>query len=211
MSDFKETQHGRNHRPGGSDPIPGIGGIQFNSGTYGPENVGDWLSIETTGFGGPLSAGVMFQVEYDFRTELNGGEWNLNTNGGPIMVTASDEEHSLTGTLNLRADGDIQASVGGQIYLYNDVGSYLLIDSGGGTVFLHSEADLTIEASGSSDLTIDNTGSGDLILSSNGEIQANLVVGQVLRVRDNGNNAIFEVREDASIHIKTGQTVTADL
>ena len=69
MSDFKETQHGRNHRPGGSDPIPGIGGLQFNEGTYGPENLGDWLHVETTGDDGDFAGSVFQQsTATDFTT-----------------------------------------------------------------------------------------------------------------------------------------------
>lgn len=40
-------QHGRRHAVGGSDPIPGASGIQFDI-----ANIGDWLDVQTTDTGG---------------------------------------------------------------------------------------------------------------------------------------------------------------
>lgn len=42
--------HGRDHLPGGADPVT-IGGLQYNiAEMYGPYNVGDWLDVKTTSF-----------------------------------------------------------------------------------------------------------------------------------------------------------------
>lgn len=47
---LKPPSHGRDHLPGGQDPIVGLaGGMQMHNGTYGDDNVGDWLMAETTG------------------------------------------------------------------------------------------------------------------------------------------------------------------
>ena len=60
MTRLFPAKHADTHRPvgflgpsdpGGSDPIQipaGGSGIQFNVGTYGPDNVGDWTKIETS-------------------------------------------------------------------------------------------------------------------------------------------------------------------
>lgn len=65
MSDFKETQHGRNHRPGGSDPIPGLSGIRF-----GVENVGSYLHVETTS--GDVKFKLAVETFFEVRNSFGG-------------------------------------------------------------------------------------------------------------------------------------------
>ncbi len=54
--------------------------------------------------------------------------------------------------------------------------------------------------------------SADVVdFNQDGDMIVHLESGKKVEVRDSSNNPIFQVREDASIHIKTGQTITADL
>jgi hypothetical protein len=60
---------------------------------------------------------------------------------------------------------------------------------------------------------------GAIILNSNDGVEINptdhvrilLGSGEVVSVLDPSNNSIFEVRSDGTIHIKTGDTIVADL
>ncbi len=84
------------------------------------------------------------------------------------------------------------------------------------SIYLSSAVETRIEAA--TNLDLQGT-EGVTVGSASGEIDVNpgtnlvvsLLVGGKLRVRDHLGNAIFEVREDATIHIKTGQTIVADL
>lgn len=64
----KPPIHGRDHRPGGADPIPGTG-IQFD--TY--PQAGNWLYAETTGgTGSPHGYGIELVATDDISMETDG-------------------------------------------------------------------------------------------------------------------------------------------
>lgn len=100
--------HGRTHLPGGSDPILGIGGLQYggdDTPTYGPNNVGDWLSVEASGIGGTVNAAIAFIID-------NNGGFYVNDNGdGGININ----DHGAGG-VQIQADGS------GPINLFNEGG-----------------------------------------------------------------------------------------
>jgi hypothetical protein len=76
-------------------PVSSGGGLQFNSGTYGADNVGDWLVVETTSFGGSQGAGVYFHDQ--------GG-------GGMIFQSTSTGSPDASGVA-LKVDGNYNAGI----------------------------------------------------------------------------------------------------
>ena len=78
--DQKPILHGRDHSPGGADPIPDLGGIQFD--TY--PQAGQWLYIETDGSDTSPSG---FGMEF-FDTSGNGIDLAANA-GGDIVLRAT--------------------------------------------------------------------------------------------------------------------------
>ncbi len=115
---------------------PGDGGIQFNSGTYGPLNVGDWLDVETTGTGGTFNEGIQLAAF--------GGNILLYGTQGIFLQTAGTGDIDITqsGTGALRLEQQSGASLihllcsiaGDRIVLQTTTGEirFTTVGSGGG-------------------------------------------------------------------------------
>lgn len=121
----KPIIHGRDHRPDGVDPIPGIGGIMFD--TY--PQAGNWLYVETddeTGSGGSPS-GLGVEV-YDaspnggimFTSDAGGvrSRISLNEFGGDDIILDPADRVVIQGTAQITGglivfgnDADISTNV----------------------------------------------------------------------------------------------------
>lgn len=98
MKDRKPIIHGRDHAPGGADPIPGLivdfeGFIRF---VTRPQD-GAWLYIETTGAMSPEGLGFYLLVrDHDARIEVEQTLWevvsqlNIAASDGVLMQAATD-------------------------------------------------------------------------------------------------------------------------
>ncbi len=197
-------------------------GLQFNSGTYGPDNVGDYSSIESTG-----------TIVADF-TQPNGSANN--------ETTASLGFNSANGTIFTQDPANAFGGLGAVVGVYqvssSGAGASCLDivakdDASGGsgqvtavsvTADSKSTTDLegivivsSVRSPGSGDAygiqaTAANTGTGREIaaLFSAGGHQTG--ANSLAILCETGIGApIFEVRNDGSVHIKTGTAVIADL
>ena len=167
--------HGPTHMIDGEDPVPGIGGLQYGGDdpVYGPENVGAWLHVVTTGTGGPDDAGLILQNSGDGSLELDdlsGGGLSLNTyNDGGIFI-----EDKAAGGIFLKGDNDggifLNDRGGGGISLNtDDAGGIALNDPDGGSIEVTSGR---LGTGGSIVLRLGSTGLGvglpELILTTQG-------------------------------------------
>lgn len=82
------SNHASTHLPEGSDPLPSSsgGGIQFNSGTYGADNTGDYLYVETNVSATPGPNGY-------------GQEFIDSSGNGIHILTSNEEDGNLNGLL----------------------------------------------------------------------------------------------------------------
>ncbi len=164
---------------------------------YDFDNVGDWLSVETTNRGGPDNVAYRFVDSggRGFLFRSLGGNILIEMDGGnfDFEAVAGGSPPNLIGNLaglNFQSDGDIT-----------------LQTNATGDITFTSSNDMAIGAG--LDLAI--TGDTLTFTSNNDVVIGRLVSGKKLQITDSGGNPIFEVREDASVHIKTGQTIVADL
>jgi hypothetical protein len=164
----KPILHGRDHRPGGVDPIPGIGGIAFD--TY--PQAGEWLYVETDGAGTtPSGFGMEFfddsgngiDISADGchvrLNEFGSGDAQLVTTAGDALlqgqsvevkaVTSGDPAtfRSHGGTTLVTSDVVafqtplVQLKVGDLIVQLDDAGSFTIFDDG--TAQKYVEVDIT--------------------------------------------------------------------
>lgn len=157
----KPILHGRDHASGGVDPIPGIGGIGFD--TY--PQAGNWLYAETDDESGAGGSPSGYGIELDdfstggvFLGALGGGGLTLRTVGG--------------GLIWLRGSGQVKIDSGGSssilvtsqdIMTLQSIGEMLLKSNptGGATPQIH------LEEGSAYDLTLDLS-QGILTVATNG-------------------------------------------
>ncbi len=140
----------------------------------------------------------------DLSTELASGiRFNHDNEGGWLEVVTNDHFESPDGEVGVfiqdtTSEGvDISARDSGntknaKLFITPDVAD-LGLSGGGATPFLSLQ-----RSAGRTQLT----GELYVLLSA---------TGKTLSVFDSGNNPVFEVRNDGSVHIKTGTSVIADL
>jgi hypothetical protein len=124
--DQKPIMHGRDHSPGGNDPIPDLGGIQFD--TY--PQAGQWLYVETDGTDtSPSGFGMEFFDDSGNGIDLaSHGDITLRATGG--------------GGINITTTGDFLAGP-----LQQDVGDPTILTGQGITIHNNdSSASLTLES-----------------------------------------------------------------
>ena len=146
--------HGRDHRPGGSDPL------------------GEWY------------------LHWGSNEDTHGLGLYADT-AHLIHIISTNEIELETPFLFLQGDGTSPARIYSFTLLDVQCDSINLTGNGGGIAL----ADF----------------SGGDITTDGGSLLVTLRTGKKLRVLDNGGNPIFEVREDGTVHIKTGGTIQADL
>lgn len=205
-------------------PPTGGSGFQFNAGTYGADNVGDYSLIEATGF----SAIDFSQPHSTFTADVENFSMGINTANG-ILFTCDPANINNTGNPAVTIEYIVQTGGFGAYGLNilatdNTTGGSgpvtgAVISASGKTsagiagLFSHgvgiagSSGDVYgIQASGKS------SGSGrEIGLSTQtggGQTGANSLA---LLCSTHLGAAIFEVRDDGSVHIKTGTAVIADL
>ncbi len=184
------VRHADQHNPDGSDPLTGFIRYDF-------ENVGDWVSVETTNRGGPDN------VAYRF----------VDSGGRGFLF------RSLGGNILIEMDGgnfDFEAVSGGSPP--NLIGNLNSLD-------FQSLGDVTLQTNTTGDMTLssanDNSVGAGAVLTLSGTpitivpgsdiVVDRLTTGHKFQMKDDGGNPIFEVREDGTFHIKTGATWIADL
>ncbi len=176
-------RHADQHHPDGSDALKAI--------VYDYANVGDWLYIKTTGGGGPLGRAFGIQLGPDGFRDLE-----INATDGVVSADILFNPYQFDVTAQ-----SINFSTGD--------GSFE-VDPGRDAVFnMLATHTFSIASSTGSTFVVDND--HDITAAPSEDFVVQLLSGQKLVVLDSSVSPIFEVREDASIHIKTGQTIVADL
>lgn len=124
------------------------GGLQFNSGTYGPNNFGDWLKVTVDG-----SAPGGFGMEF------------VSTGGGGLNFTTDDD-----GPLELKANGDggieIESNGDGDLIFRQTGDAPLLIEQAGEADLevLQNAFSFLLKLRASGDILVDLFGGGYLIV-----------------------------------------------
>ncbi len=152
------------------------GGLQYHAGTYGPHNIGDWLSVATTSFepGKHYSqefltgqAGVAILTQ-DVGEYIDHGSWvNVLIKGQDICLASTVDAgdvgaewylgKGITGLLYyLHGGQDVGYTEGGAHIRYTRGGEYLVYTTEGGF-------------DGSGDIQFTTSGSGDESSIQNGE------------------------------------------
>lgn len=166
-------KHGRDHRPGGQDPIGG-GAI-----AYDLENVGGWLEITTTSHGGDANIGIFLND-----TEATGGGIIIATAGNPGISL-----NSTNGAISLNDYGTHGILLG-----ENGAGSITIVDNaGGGGISIQelSDAGLNIENQGTATLAITQSGGNDpLALVSNAGISSTDTSGDGIQIQEMSDGGI---------------------
>lgn len=130
----------------------------------------------------------MSYVDHGHRHGTGGSD---RQGGGFVAMDVDGNEASSLTVVATNADGE-----GNGIYIESQDGQGISLKaSDGGEVSLSSnDATGTVRLSADAQITID--------LNS---------VGAKLRVNNHSGSSIFEVREDGTVHIKTGTSIVADL
>lgn len=190
---------------------PSVGGITVT----GTPDVGDvptatsptTATWQDTSGGPPFLSGSGSPVGSAAATSI--GQLYIDTTNGALWIAGA------TGSADwFSVGGFIPSSLGTGVQLDADASSYWEVkDLAAGRVGLivtSADAGGTTNPSvGTANNTLDDGNTGAATFQ--GAMEIDLTAGQSLTVKDSGGNPIFEVREDATVHIKTGQTVVADL
>ncbi len=130
--------HGRDHATGGADPIPGIGGIQFDV-----ENDGGWLYVTTedaTEAGGsPTGHGILlddFSGGGVYLAAHSGGIFEIHTVGGGDVVISSSNDLTVGPLFQDGGTAVTRLSGQGVRVLNNDGSGHATIGSTGLDVYL---------------------------------------------------------------------------
>ena len=165
----KPILHGRDHSPGGADPIPGLGGIQFE--TY--PQAGEWLYVETTGAGtSPSGYGMEFFDDGANGIDLASGSNRIDINAFGSdrieMVCQDDFTVNASGDMTLTISGALNASSSGDAVVSSSSGISVLQRNGGtyGPTWLEvSDGVLTFLLNGTPIFKVDGTDSSYHILT----------------------------------------------
>ncbi len=184
MPRLKPPIHGRDHRPGGADPIPGLEAELH----WGVNNDDD-------------SVGLTLNAHNTVTVDADTDDINLTTNAGGKVTIQTDTARATIGPneISLNADGSIDststdtttifalhgigldtrwtAAVGGPINMYADDG--VLIDGGKGGVTLQAPE--------------------HAVTGGAGNIIAKLTAGKSFIVKNAAGTAVFEVDENGTI------------
>ena len=165
---MSHVDHGWRHAPkanGGTDPIPGIGGIQFD--TY--PQVGGFLTVETTG-------------DMDLFTATDGANITLSTDSatpGNITLVALQE-----GDIEIRTKGDGQLQLiadgegGIALTTFDSVDGWIEVTSAAGIV-TESNLDTRIAAYGDIEFTLRSAATSFTVFDSS--------AAPILRVDEDGS------------------------
>ncbi len=208
----KPILHGRDHSPGGNDPIPGLGsggGIDFD--TY--PQAGQWLYVETDGPDtSPSGLGMEFYDQGENGIDMASAGCHLQLND----YGSNDAALTAGGDLGLGGDGVTMSATSGITII-----SHATLDIHATSVFmvdphllLRSDKDVVIDSAGSVTMTLDTTGSiADwLVQAQIPTIRlANITSAEFFRIMDGADQPLLEVRGDGTLHILTGATWVADL
>ncbi len=201
------TRHADQHNPDGSDPIAGM--IR-----YDVENVGDWLSIETTDtFIGPdpppprmqgADPGMVLKID------------SANDFGSGLVIWAHDTVLSHDPVWQFTSSGSYYFLNGQNDIGYTEGGNLTRYSGGGGITFyttdpdFNNAGDFSVFTSGS----LDNQ-AGDIYLDARygddtGEVQISYGDDGTLTIKHH-NTTVMQFQADGTIHIQTGATIIADL
>jgi hypothetical protein len=213
-------RHGDTHDPTkGSDRIPGIGGFI----RYDFENVGDWLSIQAKGYGGPLGraigllltdGGKDFQIlatDSDDPDDLYAGvvgslfinPYLFQVDNESIQMRNVSTGYEFSNFFELIAAEDLTIFTGD----LGSGGSFLVRPSSVGSPVRDPLLDIEYQGVTSivnqsiSLFAFGDTGDGDVAVYATG----------TSTIYDASSNPALQVQSDGSVHIRTGQTITADL
>lgn len=189
---MKPAIHGRDHRPGRSDPIPGIIVFDFL-------NTGGWLSIDAAEF-------ITLLAQEDIRLVVDGT--------GDIVLDTTDGDDIL-----LEAGDDIVATVtgaGGTITLNNGTSLFLVAQgaaySQGRSLDHRILAPIGGETIPGFSVTGTTLGALWVQISSVGQHTHKLGSGKTLTVLNSSGNPIMRLDESTgNLHLKAGASILMDL
>lgn len=216
--------HGRRHRPGGSDPLPGVI-------VYDAYNVGGWLKIDTTGVGAPVAGLGIYLQATDGQITLNSDD--LINLIAPQVLAQVDESFVVrlggsgavfqvdsvgTGPYQIVAEwqGDVKVGIQDASKAWkvqNDTGNDLMSTYGDGSTTF------TLYDNGAYFLIQDSSATAfpfyadlNLVETRAPNTRIRITSGSgIVAVYDSSNNLIFVVNEDGSLQGKTGQSLVFDL
>ena len=226
-------RHGRSHRPGGSDPIPGLEGLRYDT-----DNEGDWFfaaandASTSPGVGYTDQAGNTyaqgFSWQFDTGTSdapfaiTNDGDFLVDTSGVTRLFGGSGVDIKSFGsgiTIDSAAGGIDILSGGGGLTINSDGGG-LDVLSGGGGLLLNTTggAGGTMElrawdGSNNGAKMLLNPGTASVVqLLIDGDLEIQIAPGTKFTLLDHSGNPKVQWTEGAAdLHIPTGGTVVADL
>lgn len=227
------TRHGDQHASYGSDPIPDlVDAIRFDV-----DNEGGYLSVTANDRIPASDTSILLKALEDGGG--NGGDFEitaqnhlfLDSTDGDIDVTAANAMSLATGggAISVASNagaidtnsggGNVSTETGGGGYTVDSGGGGLDVLSGGGGILINSAGgsggQIEVKAWDGSNNGVDLTlipGTATVLdVLVDGDVSVKLATGKKLTIKDHSNNPIFEVRDDGTIHIKTGSSITADL
>jgi hypothetical protein len=199
----KPVLHGRDHEPGGADPLT----------SFKAENVGDVLTAAADGLTewAPAASGgegvqfdtspqpaefLSWELTADFTSDTAGSQY-FDADGGFQVQTGEDIGLLATTDMTLDAGTAMTLGAGGTIQIGTAVTDGVTI---GPNLMVVSQSGEVVELSTSAGWT-----SGRVVVNiSNGS-------GTKLQVIGNGGVPILEVRDDNTFHIKSGASWVSDL
>ncbi len=200
--------------------VGGSSGLQYNIGTYGPHNVGDWLYVETDGRGGPATVGMEFiakgsggDTQVDMR--LKGGSTPTSSKFNLDVYGAANDGLNLAthdGGAGVDIESHVPAGTGvpvGGIFLGVDGGPSAGISmaiSGDGDAVNHNQGfDLDVSGEYNQGITLashntgGHAGSGGASMGADGDGNSGVEVfgqgvnngGVLLSTKDTGNGGVM--------------------
>lgn len=231
----KPIIHGRDHAPGGADPIPGWpsgggggSGIIFDQ----DPQAGDWLQVNTTDGNPTTHTGPLGYVDEGYGIALVAGTADPATavGGGIILWTQDSAGAGLGFAIRNDDNAGIQIqdlSVSGGISIYSNID--VLLGAGTPTTNINCQVQLgeylmLTNVGGSTQgvrVMINNAAGGKavaVVLNDGGAAHGNKFAVYAYRNPVLGSNEwnhndhpLLEIRDDGTYHIKAGATWTADL
>lgn len=193
------------------DASGGGEGIQFNSGTYGPLNVGDWLSVETTSatgihlFAGG-SGGILLEATLagDASLTAYAGLAYLASALGNTLVRSLGGQVDLladAGPIGLTATAGIEVHAGDPILIHSDNGFIILSALSGTTSSM-----VQVELGPGNYFSV-----WDVTPIEQFRVTIQNGAGSVLQVADTSGNLLFKIVNDGTVHLKAGASIIYDL
>lgn len=186
-------------------------GLQFNSGTYGPANVGDYLSVETTAANGiHLFAGGTGGINLEATAA---GDASLSAYAGDVNIVSVFGDilaHAFTGGILILSDAG-NATLSAPAGNASVLGQAVIITADDGAIY-------NTALGGTTSSMIQNRvsdGNYFSIMNNTPIEQFRLTVGNgtgsVLQIANPAGALILRLDGDSNLHLKAGASIIYDL